>query len=226
VLSAVIFDVDGTMADTERDGHRPAFNQAFADHGLPYHWDVPTYGRLLAVTGGQRRLERFLAEQGHPDPVGASHDLHRTKTEYFREWVHSGPVRCRPGIDTLIADLRQAGVRCAVATTGRQTWVEPLLDRLIGLGSFAAVVTGDDVANLKPAPDSYLTALDRLGLPATDALAVEDSPPGLAAARAAGLACLVVPSDYTRGADFTDAIAVRDGFDELDATACRKLVSD
>jgi len=224
MLAAVVFDVDGTLAETERDGHRPAFNRAFADFGLPYRWDEQTYGRLLAVTGGRRRIEGFLAEAGHPDPVGVAADLHRAKTAHYIEWVRSGPLRCRPGVDTLIADLGRAGVRCAVATTGRQAWVGPLLDRLFGCTSFEVVVTGDDVANLKPAPDAYLCALDRLDLPPDAVLAVEDSSPGLAAARAAGLPCLVVTNGYTREGVFPDAVAVRDGFEDLGVDSCADLV--
>lgn len=223
MLSAVVFDVDGTLAETERDGHRPAFNRAFADHGLPYRWDEETYGRLLEVTGGRRRLEKFLTEAGHPDPAGVAADLHRAKTAHFIEWVRSGPLSCRPGLDRLIADLGRAGVRCAVATTGRREWVAPLLDRLFG-NSFEVVVTGDDVANLKPAPDAYLRALERLDLPPELVLAVEDSPSGLTAARAAGLRCLVVPTGYTRGVEFPEAVAIRDSFEELDVDGCAELL--
>jgi HAD superfamily hydrolase (TIGR01509 family) len=213
----VLFDVDGTLADTERDGHRPAFNRAFAEFGLDHRWGVEEYGRLLAVTGGQRRIEQFLAQRGHADPAGIATTLHRAKTGHFIDWVRTGPVRCRPGVDGLIAGLGAAGMRIGVVTTGRRAWVLPLLDRLFGLATFEVVVTGDDVERLKPAPDAYLLALDRLGSAAAAAIAVEDSPPGLAAARAAGLACVVVSNDYTAGADFPGAAAVLPSFDGLDA---------
>ncbi len=152
MVSAVVFDVDGTLADTERDGHRAAFNRAFAEFGLDHRWDVETYGRLLAVTGGRRRLEGFLTEQGHSDPAGFARELHRAKTGHFLAWVLAGPVRCRPGVDSLIADLRDRGVPVGVAATGRRAWVHPLLDRLFGLDTFDAIVTGDDVEHLKPPP--------------------------------------------------------------------------
>lgn len=223
-LAAVVFDVDGTLADTERDGHRPAFNRAFAEHGVDLDWDVETYGRLLGIPGGRARIEAALTRAGHPDPAGTAVAVHRTKTEHFVEWVRSGPVTCRPGVDTLLADLSGHGVALAVATTGTRSWVEPLLDRLFGAGTFRTVVTGDDVVRLKPDPQAYRLAVDGLGADPDAVLAVEDSPPGLAAARAAGLACLVVPNDYTRAGPFPGATAVRDGFEGLDAGACAALL--
>lgn len=220
MLSAVVFDMDGTLAETECDGHRPAFNRAFADHKLPYSWDVAEYGRLLTITGGKRRVQHFLVERGHEDAEAAAAAVHATKTALFRSWVRSGPVQARPGVSELISDLRSAGVRLAVATTGRRAWVAPLLARLFDADDFAAVVTGDDVEHLKPAPDLYLRALRQLGAPAADTLAVEDSPTGLASARAAGLACLVVPSGYNRDADFAGAAAVVEEFTAVDAVSC------
>jgi HAD superfamily hydrolase (TIGR01509 family) len=225
MLAAVIFDVDGTLAETERDGHRPAFNRAFTEHGLTHSWDVPTYGRLLAVTGGRRRIAGFLAEHGHPDPDTVAAAVHRTKTEHFVEWVRTGPVAPRPGLPELVDDLRRAGVRLAVATTGRRAWVTPLLDRLFPAGTFEIVVTGDDVTQLKPDPEAYLRTLDHLGAPAGTVLAVEDSAPGLAAARAAGLPCLVVTNDYTAHGPFPGAATVVDGFAGLDAARCASLLT-
>lgn len=225
MLSAVILDVDGTLADTERDGHRPAFNRAFAEFGLDHRWGVEEYGRMLATTGGLRRIERFLVRAGHPDPAGMARVLHRAKTEHFLEWVRSGPLRSRPGVDALLADLRRRGVRLGVATTGRRAWVLSLLDRLFGLDGFEVVVTGDDVEQLKPAPDAYLRALAGLGVPAAEVLAVEDSPPGLQAARRAGLSCLVVTNEYTAAQAFAGAATVLPGFDGLDADRCAALLA-
>ncbi|MET8154420.1 HAD-IA family hydrolase [Actinoplanes sp. NPDC049668] len=208
----MIFDVDGTLAETERDGHRQAFNLAFRDHGLPFHWDVAEYGRLLAVTGGRYRLAWYLAEQGLSDPAGAARVLHRTKTAHFAAWLHAGPLFPRPGVHELLAGLRDQGVPVAIATTGRREWVSILLKRLFDDIGFAAVVTGDDVAELKPDPEVYLRALSRLDVDAREAVAVEDSPPGLAAATAAGITCLVVASEYHLDMPFPGAAAVLPGY--------------
>lgn len=213
-MEAVIFDVDGTLAETERDGHRLAFNQAFERHGLPYRWSEEEYAGLLATTGGRGRLAGYLAGQGHDGDVDTlAGAIHRTKTELFVEWVVSGAgVQARDGAVELVEDLVAARVRLAVATTGRRRWVEPLLDRLFAGRPFEVVVTGDDVKKLKPDPELYATALDRLGVAAASALAIEDSPPGLAAAVAAGIACVVVASEYNRGEPFSGAVAVVQGY--------------
>ncbi|GAB1640793.1 HAD-IA family hydrolase [Krasilnikovia sp. MM14-A1259] len=215
-LRAVIFDVDGTLAETERDGHRRAFNRAFRDHGLPYEWGVPEYGRLLAVTGGRRRLAGYLAGQGVPDSEPLARELHRTKTAHYTAWLHDGPLLARPGVPELLAELHERGVPVAVATTGRRAWVTVLLARLFGDVTFAAVITGDDVSRLKPDPEVYQLALHELGIGARDAVAVEDSPPGLAAATAAGLCCLVVTSAYHRHLPFPGAAAVVPGYQRGD----------
>jgi HAD superfamily hydrolase (TIGR01509 family) len=211
--TAVIFDVDGTLVDSERDGHRVAFNAAFTASGLPYHWDVAGYGRLLEVTGGRRRLAAFLEGQGHDAGTAASlaARLHRDKTGRMRELVARGAIAPRPGVGELLSELASAGVKLAVATTGTREWVEPLLTRLFG-DLFTVVVTGCDVPALKPDPAAYTEALARLGVPAGSALAVEDSSNGLRAAVAAGLACVVVTNEYTRGQDFSGAAAVYPGF--------------
>ncbi|MDQ0994263.1 HAD-IA family hydrolase [Streptomyces sp. V3I7] len=219
--TVVVFDVDGTLVDSERDGHRVAFDAAFAAAGLPYRWSVEAYGRLLDVTGGRRRIAVFLEEQEY-EPEEASvlaAALHADKTARFRELVAQGRVPARPGVPELIADLQKAGVTLAVATTGTLAWVEPLLERLFGADTFAEVVTGTDVRTLKPDPAVYREVLARLGVGPEQALAVEDSANGLTAALDAGLPCVVVTNDYTRGQDFTGALAVFDGFNDPDAAA-------
>ena len=209
-LRAVVFDLDGTLADTEREGHRVAFNEAFEAAGLSYRWDVEEYGRLLAITGGRRRLEHYLRDHGHKpaEAEALAADLHRDKTERFTALVRSGAVAARPGVPELVAELRAAGIATAVATTGRNEWVGPLLEQLFEPATFDVVVTGDDVRELKPDPEVYHETLRRLGTPARHTVAVEDSALGLQAALRAELRCVVVPNDYTRDQDFTGAAAV------------------
>ncbi|MET8246933.1 HAD-IA family hydrolase [Streptomyces sp. NPDC005202] len=217
--AAIVFDVDGTLVDSERDGHRVAFNAAFAAAGLPYRWNVEAYGRLLKITGGRRRIAGFLESQGYRSEEAAAlaATLHADKTARFREMVEQGRIPARPGVPELLAELAATGITLAVATTGTRAWVEPLLDRLFGSGTFAVVVTGTEVPALKPDPAVYGEALARLGVPPARALAVEDSANGLAAALGAGLRCVIVANDYTRGEDFTGALAVLDGFNGPDA---------
>lgn len=211
-LRAVIFDVDGTLADTERDGHRVAFNEAFKAAGLSYQWSVPEYGDLLTTTGGRQRIERYLQSQGHPlSEAGVlAAELHRDKTRRFTALIRTGTMEARPGAVNLIRELRAEGVATAVATTGTGDWVLPLLDILFGRDAFDVVVTGSDITDLKPDPAVYLEALARLSVPPADAVAVEDSANGVHAAVAAGLACVAVVNGYTRDQDLSGAVAVLD----------------
>jgi HAD superfamily hydrolase (TIGR01509 family) len=211
---AVIFDVDGTLVDSERDGHRVAFNLAFEEAGLPYRWSVQRYGELLAITGGERRLRCYLAEEGVPAERAAqlAGELHRRKTQLFTEMVARGEIAPRPHVTELLGELAHQGVRLGIATTGTRAWVMPLLDRLFGCERFEVIVTGDDAPIRKPDPSAYHLALARLGIDAQSAMAVEDSSNGLRAALAAVLPCLVVVNDYTRGEDFAGAAIVLEDF--------------
>lgn len=214
-LDAVVFDVDGTLVDSERHGHRVAFNAAFADAGLPYIWDEEGYGHWLSVHGGVRRIEAFLEEAGRPE-VGRSelaNRLHAEKTRLLRAMIDAGDIPTRPGMVELLDHLADSGVRLGVATVGSAGWVDHLLGRLFPNAAFEVVVTGGDVSDKKPHPACYLRALDRLGVAPGAAVAIEDSATGLASARAAGLACVVVVNDYTSGEDMGRADLVVDGVD-------------
>jgi HAD superfamily hydrolase (TIGR01509 family) len=225
-LRAIVFDVDGTLVDSERDGHRVAFNRAFEEADLPDRWDVKLYGELLEITGGERRITAYLERQGMPQAERAqtASRLHARKTEIFTEMAREGAIEPRPGVRELLDELQEGGVRLAVATTGTGAWVHPLLGRLFGADRFEVIVTSDEAPDRKPDPSAYLLALEQLRLAAPAALAVEDSANGLRAAKAAALPCVVVTNDYTAGQDFADADLVLDGFGRSDAPA--EVLSD
>lgn len=215
---AAVFDVDGTLVDSERHGHRVAFNEAFAAFDLPYAWDEATYGRLLEITGGRQRLTAYLTEQGHAahEADRLAREVHQAKTARFRELCEQGRIPPRPGVSELLDDLAAAGAVVGVATTGTREWVAPLLDRLFGLQRFTLVLTGTEVPRRKPASDVYDAACAQLGREPTGIVAIEDSANGLAAACHAGVPCLIAVNDDTRDEDVTHAELVTDGF--CDAT--------
>lgn len=227
-FEALILDVDGTLADTERDGHRPAFNAAFAEMGLDWEWTAELYGELLAVTGGKERMLHFV-ERWRPEVPGSRNlrdliaELHRRKTAIYLDMLRGGAVPLRPGVMRLLRESREAGVRLAIATTTTPENVTTLLECSGGEelpGWFEVIAAGDAVPAKKPAPDIYNLALEELGLAARDCVAVEDSDNGVRSALAAGLrALLVTVNGYTRGQDFSGAALVVDGLGEPDAPA-------
>ena len=215
-LDTVIFDVDGTLVDSERDGHRVAFNEAFEEAGLPDYWDVDTYGRLVKITGGARRLAHWFEQNGRA-PAEArelAETLHARKTQIMRRLIADGRVHARPGARELIDELEAAGVQIHVATTGTRAWVGPLLDRAFGPNRFRTVITGTEVADLKPSPAAYLEVLRRTGCDRDRTVAIEDSANGVHAAVAAGLRCLAARNPYTRDDDLSGAVLIADGLDD------------
>jgi len=223
-FAALLFDVDGTLADTERDGHRPAFNAAFAEAGLDWHWDVDLYGQLLTVTGGKERM-RFYAEQHDPtflqqaDADTRIKALHAAKTKHYLELVGRGGIPLQPGVARLMREARAAGLRLAIATTTTPENVTSLLKASLAPDAeswFEVIGAGDVVPKKKPAPDIYLWVLEKMNLPASACLAFEDSFNGLQASLAADLPTLVTESEYTLDHDFAGAFAVLSSLGEPD----------
>lgn len=209
---ALIFDVDGTLADTE-EVHRQAFNLAFGACRLDWIWDAPLYGELLQVTGGKERIACYIEglrlplteRRGLNDLIP---EIHRAKTRLYRELIQVGHVRPRAGVRRLMMEARDAGVRVAIATTTSPENIEPLIAAGFGrqaLNWFDAIAAGDVVANKKPAPDIYNVALKSLGVAPACAIAVEDSAIGVTSAKAAGLFTVATPSTWTHNQDFTAA---------------------
>lgn len=231
-IKALIFDVDGTLADTERDGHRPAFNLSFADAGLDWHWSPELYGELLEVTGGKERIAHYIKQHcpHFTPPDGSPLDefiagLHRAKTRHYIELLARGDIPLRPGVARFLGEAREAGLRLAIATTTTPENVTALLRSTLGeasIGWFEVIAAGDVVPAKKPAPDIFIYAMAQLGLPPEACLAVEDSANGLASSRASGLQTLVTVNDYTLDHDFSQACAVLDHLGEP-GKPCRVL---
>jgi HAD superfamily hydrolase (TIGR01509 family) len=212
-LAALIFDVDGTLSETE-ELHRQAFNDAFAILGLDWHWDRTLYGELLKVTGGKERILHYL-ERHHPDELAALRplvpEIHARKTARYTSLIDAGAIGLRPGVARLITEARRAGLRLAIATTTSRPNVITLLRSAFPISReaiFEVIVAGDEVARKKPWPDVYEAALTGLHLPATACIALEDSRNGVLAAHRAGLPVVVTPSLYTASDVFGDALSV------------------
>ena len=220
MVSALLLDCDGVLADTERFGHLPAFNATFEEFGLPVRWDEAEYGRRLAVGGGKERMATlfadpaFVAAAGVPDDAAGRADLlarwHRSKTATFQRLVADGAVPARPGVARLVTAAVDAGWSVAVCSTSAQESVTAVLQHAVG-EDYAAripVFAGDVVPAKKPDPAVYLLAMGELRLDPEDTVVVEDSRNGLLAATAAGLPCLVTVNGYTRREDFAEAALV------------------
>ena len=232
-LKALIFDVDGTLADTERDGHRVAFNLAFREAGLDWHWDVETYGRLLDITGGKERIRLFIEQFQTDANVPSDLDrfirqLHQSKTRQYVALLKTGAIPLRPGVKRLLRQAREAGLRLGIATTTTPENVTTLLSATLGPESidwFDVIAAGDVVPNKKPAADIYRYALKQMDLTAADCMAFEDSENGVLASLNAGLKTLVTVNGYTRGHKFDGAIMVLDHLGEP-GLKCTVLAGD
>ncbi len=204
MLKALIWDVDGTLAETERDGHLVAFNQAFAAQGLAWRWSVEHYGVLLRVTGGYERLLLDMSNRADAPPEGAEREalarqLHQAKNRLYAEIVEGGAFPLRPGVARLIDEARHAGIKQAIATTTSRMNVETLLRARLGRGwadAFPVVIAGEDVSRKKPDPQAYRLAVQALGVAPHEAIAIEDSAMGCRSACDAGVPVVITRSVY------------------------------
>lgn len=220
-LRAVLWDVDGTLAETERDGHRVAFNQAFEALEVPWRWDETRYGELLKVTGGRERLLHDMREQPRAPQDAAAREalaarLHALKNECYARIVETGALPLRPGVRALFDECALAGVRLGIVTTTSRENVGALLAPHLGAGwesAFATVVTAREAPRKKPDPQAYVLALEQLGLRGGETIAIEDSPAGVTAARAAGVPVVVTRSFYFAAQPVPGALAVGPSLD-------------
>jgi HAD superfamily hydrolase (TIGR01509 family) len=214
-MQALIFDCDGVLVDTERDGHRVAFNQAFAKAGLDVEWDVKLYGELLRIAGGKERMRHYFESQGWPAAAGDDKDaflagMHQTKTAIFAELIASQQLALRPGVLRLVDEAIAANVRLAVCTTSNPKSIDAVLN-LMGparKGRFEFVLAGDIVSRKKPDPEIYELAKSRLNVPTSECVVIEDSRNGVLAAAGAGLPCFITTSTYTVDEDFSEAVGI------------------
>ena len=223
-IKALIFDVDGTIADTE-ETHRQAFNAAFIEHDLHWDWSRSEYAELLRTSGGKERLAVYIDSLALPPQEktrlkGMAQLIHASKTRIYGELIADGRAPLRPGVARIIGEARAAGVRLGIASTTTSANVSALIGAQFGAAAwnwFEALACGDVVSNKKPAPDIYVRALGMLRLPADACVAFEDSVNGLKSAKAAGLYTVVTPTLWSAGQDFRDADLLLQGLGDANA---------
>lgn len=214
---AILFDVDGTLAETE-EAHRLAFNAAFREAGLAWHWDEAQYRALLKVTGGKERIAAFMQAENLAMDAALIARLHASKTSVYTRIVAEGSVPLRPGIEKLITAARAAGLTLGIATTTSRANIDALISATLGpeaLGWFSVIASAETAPLKKPAPDVYLAALETLGLDPARVIAIEDSFNGIRAAREAGLRVIATPSFYCSGDDLSEATRVMEAGESL-----------
>ena len=229
-MQALIFDCDGVLVDTERDGHRVAFNAAFRAAGIDTEWSTERYGALLTTGGGKERMRRHFDETGWPDgdKDALIQTLHVTKTDLFMEIIEGGALPLRPGVARMIDAALDSGLQVAVCSTSNERAVTAVVRGLLGPDRAARmrIFAGDAVAKKKPDPAIYTLAATTLGLDPAACVVIEDSHIGLSAARAAGMRCIVTKSAYTEDENFAGADRVVPDLDAgIDLSFCKSLIS-
>jgi HAD superfamily hydrolase (TIGR01509 family) len=232
MLQALIFDCDGVLVDTELDGHRVSFNQAFQEAGLSTYWSAERYGELLLTAGGKERMRRDFDENGWPVGVAEKDaliaNLHKLKTNIFMDLISAGKLPLRPGVQRIIDEAIAKNITLAVCSTSNERAVQSVVDVLLGPQRSAkiTVFAGDVVAVKKPAPDIYNLAAKTLNLNPSQCMVIEDSNNGLRAAKAAGMRCIVTKSTYTQDEDFTSADRIVNDLDDgVNIEMAAKLIS-
>ena len=211
-LKALVFDCDGVLAETERDGHRIAFNRTFAAKGYDLAWDVPLYQELVKIGGGKERMRHFFNRTSWPagtsDQDALIKELHQLKTGYYTQIVEAGELPLRPGVARVVDEAVAAGIKLAVCSTSNEKAVHTLIESRLGparKARFDVILAGDVVSKKKPDPEIYTLVLQRLCLKPTQCVVVEDNRNGLLAAKGAGAYCVVTTNEYTQDEDFAEA---------------------
>lgn len=235
-LRALVFDCDGVLAETERDGHRVAFNRTFAAKGYDFEWDAALYQELLRIGGGKERMRHFFDRTSWPVGTGDKDALimalHRLKTDFYMQIVEAGELPLRPGVARLLDEAGAAGIKLAVCSTSNEKSVHAVVEKLLGparKAKFDVILAGDVVSRKKPDPEIYTLVLQRLGLRPAQCVVIEDNRNGLLAAKGAGMHCLVTTNSYTEDEDFHEAdLVVSELGDpprvQVDLATIRKLV--
>ena len=212
-MKALIFDCDGVLVDTEKDGHRVAFNRTFAKMGYNMEWSVGLYGELLKISGGKERMKHYFDQESWPEGVTDKDslilDLHKTKTDTFMQIIESGELALRPGVARLVDEaIADRNILLAICSTSNERSVNLIAERLLGperKARFNAILAGDVVSKKKPDPEIYNLAVERLSVKPDECVVIEDTRNGLLAAKAAGMRCVITTNGYTEKEDFSEA---------------------
>jgi HAD superfamily hydrolase (TIGR01509 family) len=209
-IKAVFFDQDGVIIDTERDGHRVAFNITFKELGFTDEWSVEYYHELLQVAGGKERMKHHAQTKGFSKPIPEGEldelvkDMHKRKTAHFVELIESGELPLRPGVHRMMKEAMEAGLKVAVCTTSNEKAAKAVTEKVLSDIKFDIVLAGDVVSKKKPDPEIYNLALSKLSLQPDEVIVFEDSRNGVLAASAAGLNIVVTTNGYTEKEDVSD----------------------
>lgn len=229
LLHALFFDMDGVIIDTEKDGHRVAFNTAFVEFGINIHWDVKEYGELLKISGGKERMRHYFnikevwRDFDDEDPGELIRRLHKRKTEIFVQLIEGGGLKLRPGIHRVMKAANGQGVPVCICTTANPKAAEAVIGNSLSDIEFTHVLAGDVVKKKKPSPEIYLLALERTGAEPSKSIVIEDSRNGMLAGYNAGIRVVVTVSTYTSGEDFSDAALVVNCLGDRDKEQARLL---